>query len=140
MSDRFFLDTNVFVYEVDTRDPAKSRRAVELIDSAVSSKRGAVSYQVVQEFFNVALTRFAKPFSATEAEEYLSLTFKPILAVHSSPRLFLEALHIQKQHQFSWYDALIVAAAQEVNCSILYTEDMQHGRRIGDLRIENPFR
>jgi predicted nucleic acid-binding protein len=140
MSDRFFLDTNVFVYEVDTRDPAKNRRAVELIDSAVSSKRRAVSYQVVQEFFNVALTRFAKPFSVTEAEAYLSLTFKPILAVQSSPRLFLEALHIQRQHQFSWYDALIVAAAQEVNCSILYTEDMQHGRRIGDLRIENPFR
>jgi predicted nucleic acid-binding protein len=140
MSDRFFLDTNVFVYEVDTRDPAKNRRAVELIDSAVSSKRGAVSYQVVQEFFNVALTRFAKPFSVTEAEAYLSLTFKPILAVQSSPRLFLEALRIQRQHQFSWYDALIVAAAQEVNCSILYTEDMQHGRRIGDLRIENPFR
>jgi predicted nucleic acid-binding protein len=140
MSDRFFLDTNVFVYEVDTRDPVKSRRAVELIDNAVSSKQGAVSYQVVQEFFNVALTRFDKPFSVTEAEDYLSLTFKPILAVHSSTRLFLEALHIQKQHQFSWYDALIVAAAQEVNCSILYTEDMQHGRRIGELRIENPFR
>jgi predicted nucleic acid-binding protein len=140
MSDRFFLDTNVFVYEVDPRDSQKNRLASELIDNAVSSKRGAVSYQVVQEFFNIALTRFAKPFSAGEAEDYLSLTFKPILAVHSSPRLFLEALHIQKQHQFSWYDALIVAAAQEVNCSILYTEDMQHGRRIGELRIENPFR
>src|SRR6516164_8572219 len=105
MSDRFFLDTNVFVYEVDPRDPKKNLRASELIDNAVSSKRGAVSYQVVQEFFNIALTRFAKPFSVGEAEDYLALTFKPILAVHSSPRLFLEALHLQKQHQFSWYDA-----------------------------------
>jgi predicted nucleic acid-binding protein len=140
MSDRFFLDTNVFVYEVDPRDPTKSQRASELINSAVASKRGVVSYQVVQEFFNVALTRFAKPFSVVQADDYLSLTFKPILAVHSSPRLFLEALHIQAQHQFSWYDALIVAAAQQANCSILYTEDMQHGRRIGELRIENPFR
>jgi len=140
MSDRFFLDTNVFVYEVDPRDPAKSKRASELIDSAIASKRGTVSYQVVQEFFSVALTRFAKPFSVGEAEDYLSLTFKPILAVHSSPRLFLEALYIQTQHQFSWYDALIVAAAQQANCSVLYTEEMQHGRRIGELRIENPFR
>src|SRR5215469_14794349 len=140
MSASFFLDTNVFVYKFDTREPEKTRRASDLIRTAVASKRGAVSYQVVQEFFNIALTRFDKPFSIGEAEDYLSFTFKPILAVHSSPRLFLEALHIQKQHQFSWYDALIVAAAQEVNCSILYTEDMQHGRRIGDLKIENPFR
>ena len=140
MSASFFLDTNVFVYKFDTREPEKTRRASDLIRTAVASKRGVVSYQVVQEFFNIALTRFDKPFSIGEAEDYLSFTFKPILAVHSSPRLFLEALHIQKQHQFSWYDALIVAAAQEVNCSILYTEDMQHGRRIGDLKIENPFR
>ncbi len=140
MSDRFFLDTNVFLYEVDPRDATKRQRAKALIDSAVASKRGAVSYQVVQEFFNVALTRFAKPFSVSEAEDYLSLTFKPILTVHSSPRLFLEALHIQTQHHFSWYDSLIVAAAQQAGCSVLYTEDMQHGRRVGNLKIENPFR
>lgn len=140
MSDSFFLDTNVFVYKFDTREPAKTRRASELIRSAVASKRGVVSYQVVQEFFNVALTRFDRPFSIGEAEDYLSVTFKPILVVHSSPRLFLEALHIRTQHQFSWYDSLIVAAAQQANCSVLYTEDMQHGRRIGELRIENPFR
>ena len=140
MRDRFFLDTNVFVYEVDARESAKRQRASELIDTAVSSKRGVVSYQVVQEFFNVALKRFAKPFSAGEAEDYLSLTFKPILAVQSSPRLFGEALQIQAHHHFSWYDALIVAAAQQAECSILYSEDMQHGRRIGNLKIENPFR
>lgn len=140
MNDRFFLDTNVFVYEVDASDRIKCRRAAELIDSAVASKKGVVSYQVVQEFFNVALTRFARPFSLNEAEDYLSLTFKPILAVHSSPRLFLEALQIQTQYRLSWYDSLIVAAAQQAECAILYTEDMQHGQRIGDLKIENPFR
>lgn len=140
MSDRFFLDTNIFVYEFDTVEPTKSRRAAELIDSAVDSKQGAVSYQVVQEFFNVALKRFPKPLSVGEAEDYLAYTFRPILAVHSSPRLFLEALHIQTQHQLSWYDSLIIAAAKQAECSVLYTEDMQHGRRIGKLRVENPFR
>ena len=140
MNDRFFLDTNVFVYEVDPRDRIKSQRASELIDSAVASKRGVVSYQVVQEFFNVALTRFAKPFSLGEALDYLSVTFKPLLAVHSSPRLFLQALNIETQYRFSWYDSLIVAAAQQAECSVLFTEDMQDGQRIGDLKIENPFR
>jgi len=140
MSDSFFLDTNVFVYKFDTRAPAKTKRASELIRIAVATKRGVVSYQVVQEFFNLALTRFAKPFTIGEAEDYLAATFNPLLAVHSSPRLFLQALQIQSQHHFSWSDALIVAAAQQANCSILYTEDMQHGQRIGELRIENPFR
>jgi len=140
MSDSYFLDTNVFVYKFDTRQPAKTQRASELIRNAVASKRGVVSYQVVQEFFSVALTRFDKPFSIGEAEDYLSFTFKPILAVHSSPQLFLKALHIQTQHQFSWHDSLIVAAAQQAECSVLYTEDMQHGRRIGNLKIVDPFR
>lgn len=140
MSDRFFLDTNLFVYQFDTGEPMKAHRASELIRSAVGSKLGVVSYQVVQEFFNIALIRFDKPFSTREAEEYLSLTFRPILAVHSSPRLFMEALRVHAQHQFSWYDALIVAAALEAECSVLYTEDMEHGQRVGNLKIENPFR
>jgi predicted nucleic acid-binding protein len=140
MSDRFFVDTNVFVYDFDVRQQAKRERASELIRTAISSKRGVVSYQVVQEFFHVALTRFTKPLVMSEAEEYLSAVFKPMLAVHSSPRLLLQALRIHTEHQFSWYDSLIVAAAQQAECSVLYSEDMQHGRRLGNLKIEDPFR
>jgi len=140
MSDRFFLDTNVFVYAFDERDKEKAERASQLIRAAVATKQGVVSYQVVQEFFNVALTRFERPLSVAELEEYFSTVFRPLLAVHSSPRLFLEGLRVRAQHQFSWYDGLIVAAAQQADCSVLYTEDMQDARRIGDLKIENPFR
>jgi len=140
MSARFFLDTSVFVYEFDDRDQAKTSRASQLIGGAILTRQGVVSYQVVQEFFSAAFTRFAKRLAPAEAEEYFATVLKPLLAVHSSPRLFLEALQIRAQHQFSWYDSLIVAAAQQADCSVLYTEDMQHGRRIGDLRIENPFR
>ena len=140
MNGRYFLDTNVFLYEFDAGDRRKAKRASELVRSAVSTGRGVVSYQVVQEFFGVALTKFAKPFTTIGAEEYFSGILKPLLAVHSSQRLFLDALRIREQHQFAWYDSLIVAAAQQADCSILFTEDMQHGRRIGDLTIENPFR
>ena len=140
MSDRFFLDTNVFVYEFDPSQQGKAERASQLIRSAIASRRGVVSYQVVQEFFSVALTRFAKPLGVSEAEEYLSATFKPMLTVHSSPRLSLEALRIRTRHRFSWYDSLIVAAAQQAACAILYSEDMQHGLVVDGMRIENPFR
>jgi predicted nucleic acid-binding protein len=139
MSGRIFLDTNVFVYELEVSEPEKSAKAAELIRSAIKARRGVVSYQVVQEFFNVAFKKFAKPLSVIEAEEYFSKTFVPLLAVDSSPRLFREAIRIKSQHRLSWYDALIVAAALEAGCEILYSEDLQSGWKFDGLRVVNPF-
>jgi predicted nucleic acid-binding protein len=139
MNGRHFLDTNIFVYSFDSNAPAKGRRAVELIRQAITSGRGIVSYQVVQEFLNVALRRFAHPMTAPEAEEYLATVFRPLLAVHSSPGLYSAALQLTRQASLSWYDSLIVAAAQEGRCEVLYSEDFQHGRKLGSLEIRNPF-
>ncbi len=139
MSDRFFLDTNIFVYSFDRDSAAKARRATQLIQEAVATRKGTISYQVVQEFFNVALRRFAQPMTVAEAEQYLATVFRPLVAVHSSPALYSEALRLNGKHRLSWYDALIVAAATEAGCKLLYSEDLQSGRRFGDLRIENPF-
>jgi predicted nucleic acid-binding protein len=139
MSDRFFLDTNIFVYTFDRDAMQKAAKAQELIRLALDSHKGIVSYQVVQEFFNVALRRFARPMSALGAEQYLVAVFRPLLAVHSSPALYSEALRIHSQGGLSWFDSLIVAAAVQSRCDLLYTEDLQHGRRFGNLRIVNPF-
>ena len=139
MSARFFLDTNIFVYSFDRSSDTKDRRAVQLIRQAVTTRKGIISYQVVQEFFNVALRRFAQPMTAPEAEQYLSAVFRPLLAIQSSPVLISEALRLTARHRLSWYDSLIVAAATEGGCGVLYSEDLQHGQRFGDLRIENPF-
>ena len=68
MNGRFFLDTNVFVYSFDRSVPAKARRATQLIRRAVATRKGIVSYQVAQEFFNVALRRFAQAMTVAEAE------------------------------------------------------------------------
>jgi len=139
MSDKFFLDTNIFVYSFDRDSASKARRATQLIHQAVATRKGTVSYQVVQEFFNVALRRFAQPMTTGEAEQYLGTVFRPLLAVQSSQALYSEALRLTGQHHLSWYDSLIVAAAMEAGCSRLYSEDLQSGRQFGDLRIENPF-
>ena len=77
--------------------------------------------------------------SLADAEQYLSITFRPLLAVHSSVSLYVEALRLGSRHGLSWYDALIVAAALEGNCGILYSEDLQHGRSFGSLKVQNPF-
>jgi predicted nucleic acid-binding protein len=139
MSGKFFLDTNIFAYAFDPTAPAKAKKAARLVRNAVDSGKGIVSYQVVQEFFSVAFRRFAQPMSVAEAEQYLITVFRPLLAIHSSPALYVEALRITGKHHLAWYDSIIVASALEGRCETLYSEDFQHGREIEGLQIENPF-
>jgi predicted nucleic acid-binding protein len=139
MKDRFFLDTNIFAYSFDTGATSKLRRAQQLILQGITTRKGVVSYQVVQEFFNLALRKFAQPMTAAEAEQYLHTVFRPLLAVQSSQALFSQAFRLKERHQLSWYDSLIVIAALESQCTVLYSEDMQHGQRFGELQIKNPF-
>jgi predicted nucleic acid-binding protein len=139
MNGRFFLDTNIFIYSFDRRAPAKARRALQLIRGAIETRKGIVSYQVVQEFFSVALRRFANPMTIADAEQYLSTVFRPLMAIYPSPAFYGEALRLSDRFRFSWYDSLIVAAAIEGQCSVLYTEDLQSGQRFGELEIKNPF-
>jgi predicted nucleic acid-binding protein len=143
MSDRkkdlFFLDTNIFVYSFDRSAPEKSQRATQLIRKALTTGKGVVSYQVVQEFFNVALRRFSQPMNAEEAQQYLKTVFIPLLRIHSSQALYLQALDIASHHHLAWYDSLTVASAMQAQCGLLLSEDLQHGRKFADLQIKNPF-
>ena len=139
MSDRFFLDTNIFVYSFDLSAAAKSQSAQQLIRKALTTQKGVISYEVVQEFFNVALRRFVQPMKAGDAEQYLSTVFRPLLSVHWSQVLYVEALHLHAHGGLSWYDALIVSAAIQARCELLYTEDLQPGQRFGSLQVKNPF-
>ena len=139
MSGRYFLDTNIFLYSLDRKSPAKARKAQALIRDALTTRNGVVSYQVVQEFLNAALRRFDDVMRPDEAQQYLSSVLRPLLAVHSSPALFAEALQITQRLKFSWYDSLIVAAALEAECEVLYSEDLQHGQKISGLTVRNPF-
>ncbi len=139
MSGKFFLDTNIFVYAFDATAPAKARKATRLVRDAVDTGKGIVSYQVVQEFFHVAFRRFAQPMSIAEAEQYLVTVFRPLVAMHSSPALYVEALRVAGKHRLAWYDSIIVASAIEGHCDTLYSEDFQHEQVIEGLRIENPF-
>jgi predicted nucleic acid-binding protein len=139
MNGRFFLDTNIFVYSFDRNSPGKARRAAQLILQAVQTRKGIVSYQVVQEFFNVALRRFANPMKVDDAHHYLATVFRPLLAVHSTEILYAEALRLSGRYRLPWYDSLIVASAIEGQCSLLYSEDFHTGQRFEGLEIVNPF-
>jgi predicted nucleic acid-binding protein len=139
MSVKFFLDTNVFIYSLEESTAAKTARARELIARALSTRQGLVSYQVVQEFFNVALRRFENPMQTGEAEQFLTTVFRPLLVVPFSLALCTDALRVFHRYRFPWYDSLIVAGALQAQCGILYTEDFQHGQKLENLEIRNPF-
>lgn len=138
-SDRFFLDTNVFVYSWDRRDPAKQSRASALVRGALESGQGVISYQVVQEFVNVALRKFAKPMTVADCLLYLETVLSPLCGVFPDAGFYAEGLRIRELTGFSYYDALIVTAALRAGCRTLYSEDLQDGREIGTLVIRNPF-
>ena len=139
MPAEFFLDTNVFVYTFDTSAPAKRARARDLVRTALETAKGVISWQVAQEFLNVALHRFERPLTPREVVDYLDEVLAPLCHVHPSPELFRDALAIHTETGFRFYDSLVVAGASAAGVRTLYTEDLQSGREIRGLRIENPF-
>jgi predicted nucleic acid-binding protein len=136
---RVFFDTNIVVYCFDTLEPRKQTRAKDLLAHALNSKLGVVSYQVVQEFCNVACRSKRLHLPQERILAYVNLVLQPMNQVGSSPALIESALKLRGEHSFSFYDSLIIASATQAKCQVLYSEDMQHMQRVGDLQIVNPF-
>jgi predicted nucleic acid-binding protein len=136
----FFLDTNVLIYTFDAAAPKKQMTARSWVREALRTQRGIIGSQVVQEFMNVALSRFSHPLGVTEAREYLREVLQPLCQHYPRITTFDRALLLKEQSGYSWYDALIVAAAIESGCAWLITEDLEHGRKFGSLTLHNPFR
>jgi predicted nucleic acid-binding protein len=137
--DRFFLDTNVFVYTFDETSPLRQAKARELVEVALTTGLGVVSHQVIQEFLNVATGKFAVPLSPEDGRRYLEQVLGPLWRVSPSAALYARALEIQQRSGYGFYDSLIVAAALTAGCRILYSEDLQSGRRFDALTVVDPF-
>src|SRR5215469_2158465 len=101
MSARFFLDTNIFIYSLEDSSAPKTQAARDLITRAIETGQGLVSYQVVQEFLNVALRRFETPMQSGEAEQFLSNVFGPLVVVPFSLALCADALRVFRSYRFS---------------------------------------
>ena len=140
MTPLFFLDTNVFVYALLASEPLKKHRALELVEQALGSHTGCTSYQVIQEFANVATRKFAQRFTADQCKQFIDAAMEPLNRVASSNALVSTALDLQAETRYSFYDCMVLAAALQAGADVLYTEDLQHGQWIrGTLRIVNPF-
>ena len=126
-----FFDTNILVYAYST--DIRRQRALTTIASG-----GVISAQVLNEFTNVLRKKQKQDWPVIEAAlNSVRFRFTDILPLTVDTHA--GALGLAREHGLAFYDALIVAAATEAGCDVLYSEDMQHGRVIADLTIRNPF-
>jgi predicted nucleic acid-binding protein len=139
MNDKFFLDTNIIVYSFDSSAPRKQTIARELIRTALSRQAGCLSYQVIQEFLNVATRKFATPLSSQDCQRFLRDILAPLCEVFPTIELYYHSLQTADRWRYAFYDSLIVTAALQASCTVLYSEDLQHGQVIPPLTVVNPF-
>jgi len=139
MSADTFIDTNVFVYQLDTSDKRKHRIAEGIVRDALAGGRACISFQVVQECLNVALRKAAVALTPEQARSWLDVVLLPLMQVQVSAGLYHRALDVQQRWRFGFYDSLIVAAALSAGCTQLLSEDLQDGQRIEGLVVKNPF-
>lgn len=135
---RSFFDTNVLVYLFDHDAPKKQRRAEQVLQDEVSGGRAVLSTQVLQEFYVTVTRKLAKPLAAEDAERAVrKLALLPVVQIDAP--LVLAAISRSQGLPLSFWDALIVEAANSSGAQKLLTEDLQHGQRIDGLEIHNPF-
>jgi len=136
MPERSFVDTNVLVYTDDQDSPTKQATSLELFERLARERSGVVSTQVLQEYF-VASTR-KLGLEEELARRKVQLFGGLGVVVLDVPQI-LGAIDLVRLHRFSFWDALIIQAALDANCRVLYSEDLQPNRAIRGLRIRNPF-
>lgn len=139
MSAEFFLDTNILVHTFDPDHSDKRSRARELVENALQSNAGVISYQVVQEFLNVSTQKFAVPMTLDAARDYLNVVLEPLCAVFPSIALYERAITLQERWRYGFCDSLIIGSALEAECSVLYSEDLHDQQKVESLTIINPF-
>ena len=134
-----FIDSNVVLYLFDETAATKRKKAEALIRNAIETRSGIISFQVVQETLNVLLHKIRRPAAAEDARRVLDSVLSPLWTVMPNADLYRRALDVRSRYRFSFFDALIVAAALEAKCARLLSEDLQHRQRIEGMLVVNPF-
>jgi predicted nucleic acid-binding protein len=133
-----FVDANVFVCALNPAEPLKQEVALSLIDRLWAQQRACTSVQAINEFYCVATRKLRHVISQRDAwvmvEQLLEWNPVPV-----DSRVVRQAYSIEGRYKLSWWDSLIVSAARLQKCSVLYSEDLQHGATLDGLKIVNPF-
>ncbi len=143
MSVSRFLDTNVIVYAYDTSDPIKQAKAQALLTAAMRQRDGAISTQVLGEFFHTVVIK-RKLMPASEAVEIINALRAGLsvagITLGITLELVMDAIAIHQREQLRYWDALIVATAKSVGCAEIASEDLNDGQDYGGVIVANPFK
>ncbi len=139
MKDRTFFDTNILVYGFDSSNREKYDIASNLILEAYQERCGVISTQILKEFFVTVTQKIPQKMDMDEAEQAIRY-FAIWTVIETNVSLVLKGIEIQRRHHLSFWDALVVAAAELAKCNILLTEDLSHDTVLDDLHILNPFK
>ena len=138
MSARCFVDTNILVYAHDPSAGPKHDRARALVEGLWQSRAGVVSTQVLQELSVTVRKHATKPLGLPATRELVADYLAWHVVVNDGPAV-LAALDIEQRYKVSFWDALIIHAAQLAGADVLYSEDLSDGQRYGDVRVVNPL-
>lgn len=138
MNGKAFVDTNILIYAHDKQGGQKPARAQWLLTRLWNEGRGVLSTQVLQEFCVNVRRKFQQPMSSKQVREAV-LVYGRWQTVVNATEAVLQALDIEERHRLSFWDAMIVQAAQSAKCEILYSEDFAHGREYDSVLVVNPF-
>ena len=132
-----FFDTNILIYSVDRDEAIKSGPAAELVEAHLVRGNGAISVQVLREFYS-ASRKLGSPLSDEQAREMVDY-FSTFRTLSEDASMVLGAVRRAGEMSIFFWDALIVEAALKAGADRLFTEDLQHGQIIEGMRVENPF-
>ncbi len=135
---KYFLDTNVLVYANDKTEAAKQTTAVRLVTDGIRSGRVVISTQVLNEFWVTVTQKIQVPLEREKAEMEIE-SFRAFRVIGIEYHAVITAIHIQRQYQLSYWDALILSAAQMAGCEFVFSEDLNAGQRYGNVVVSNPF-
>lgn len=138
MNAKAFLDSNILVYAFDSSCPEKQRCAQRCIQNGLLQEDLALSPQVLSEFFVVVTRKIAKPLSAAGALEIIE-TLQTLVTVDIDYGLVVRAIEAQVKFKISYWDGLIIAAAERAQCKRILSEDLSAGQTYWGIRVENPF-
>ena len=138
MSDRYFVDTNILMYAHDTAAGAKHDRARALVEELWHERSGVVSTQVLQELCVNLQRKTARPLDSNVTREIAADYLTWHVVVNDGPSI-LAALELQERYQISFWDALVIHAAQTAGVATLYSEDLSDGQRYGGVQVRNPL-
>lgn len=138
MSDKIFLDTNILIYTFDSSAPQKQQVALALLNSGLAQDQAVLSVQVLSEFFNAATKRLPTPLTSEEAREFIDL-IDILQVVDIDTKLVKRAIDTHLKYQISYWDGLIIAAAERGQCGTILSEDLNAGQLYNNIRVENPF-